>query len=44
MYEPEYNYIAQEIEAFADAFLQLDKELAGLARKMSEVRVPESTD
>lgn len=44
MYEPEYNYIAQEIEALADAFLQLDNELAELARKMNEVRVSESTD
>lgn len=43
MYEPEYNYIAREIEAFADAFSQLDNELADLARKMNEVRGSRST-
>ena len=38
MYEPEYNYIAEEIEAFADAFLRLDDEFAELAREMNKVR------
>ena len=37
--EPEYNYVASEIEAFADEFAKLDQQIEAVAERIENLRV-----